>query len=604
MDFMFKLLFSTLLLISVPLLALETSESIHTKRMLSDLDFVKKTFEESYAPAEWKRELFAWDLQGKFESAVNEVKGNKKNDIKKFQKSLLKFCKSTRDYHVSISFTSTEYASLPFDIRYRNGKYILVSVDEEAKLPLEIGDEILTIDGIPVETVVDEFQQELGEENKTATDRTTALQFLTRRLGRRGHQVPQGSITIEVKKRNSGKVGTCKAIWNYKPERISNPFFNQFVETIQERPNRSFLEGKFNLLDEKLNQKTILPYYDEMAKVFIDDGLPKDLLGSRRSIFSAIGKENRDKLGNSTAEEQISWIWNWFWRKSLPEDAKKFFDAQLIELPSGKYAGYVRISTFNEEEPEEAIKAFLSCIEYFQSEADLLLIDQINNPGGKVHYMYALASALTDHPLVMLKERKLLKQSDVLNAINLIDLLQDLDFDKDRNQTIMGFPVSEFIQSLLNSSRYILNQWELGHILTDPYPCLGMEVINPHPRVNFTKPIFILVNEMSASCGDEFPALLQDNKRATIIGTPTAGAGGSVDSLSFNNLNGIDELTYTTSITYRFDGSPLENLGVTPDIYFDFNNELYSSDTISADFSKILDILDSMTQGRNKSWLD
>ena len=221
--------------------------------------------------------------------------------------------------------------------------------------------------------------------------------------------------------------------------------------------------------------------------------------------------------------------------------------------------------------------------------------------------MYALASALTDRPLVTLKEKKLLTQTDVIRSIELLDFFKDFDLNRVKNQRIMGFAANTFIQSLLDESKFILDQWEQGHLLTDLYPFHGMEVVNPHPRVNFTKPIFILVNEMAFSCGDEFPAIFQENKRATIIGTPTAGAGGGVTGISFTNLNGINQFRYTVSITYRSDGKSLENRGVTPDIYFDFNNELYDKNGVKADFSKIFDILDSMTPSsgkKNWSWLD
>lgn len=284
--------------------------------------------------------------------------------------------------------------------------------------------------------------------------------------------------------------------------------------------------------------------------------------------------------------------------KGISEDSKKFFDADLIDLPSGKCAGFVRISTYSEEDPDKAMEAFLSCMQYFQDEADMLLIDQTNNPGGKLLYMYALASVLTDRPLEVLKDRRLLTQTDVLKALDLIDLSQEIDLDKLDYYagSYLGFlPVRELMQNKFNEAHFILSQWELGHLLTEPYPLNGIKILKPHPRVNFTKPIFILVNEMDFSCADDFPAILQDNKRATIIGTPTAGAGGAVSRLSFNNLNGISQLSYTTSITQRMDGTFIENMGVKPDIILDFKNELYDKDDGRADFRKIYDILDAMT---------
>lgn len=590
---MLRFLFSALLLIHLSLYSIDKGETAHENRMLADLGYINKIFEESYAPAEWKREHFGWDLQSQFQSAVEEIKSHHGKNIKQFQKSLVNFCSSARDYHVAVTFVSTEHATLPFDVRYRNGKYIITEVEKEESLPIEIGDEILAMNGISMEEVLFELRREAGVENRVSTDRGLALEILTKRNGRLGYQVPQGTAVIKVKKQSSAAIATYEIAWNYKPERVLTPFLNPLSETLIENPSSFGLE-------ERLDRESAIPYYKEMKEAFPDNGQPQDMLGARKSVFSALGNEKLEEIKNEkTTEEFLSWLWNWFLGNHISDEAKKFFDAKLIELPSGKHAGFLRISTFLEEEPEEALHAFRSAIEFFQRKADMLLIDQTNNPGGSALYMYALASMLTDRPLIGLKERKLLTQNDILKAINDIDFIKlCFEFDIFRDRRYRGFLLSELYENLLKESYYILDQWERGHLLTDPYPFEGIEVINPHPKANFTKPIFILTNEMAFSCGDEFPVLLQDNKRATIIGTPTSGAGGSVAKLSFKNLNGINALHYTTSVDYRLDGTLIENHGVNPDIFFDFNNELYDKDDVIPDFSKIYDILDKMTTSR------
>jgi C-terminal processing protease CtpA/Prc len=88
----------------------------------------------------------------------------------------------------------------------------------------------------------------------------------------------------------------------------------------------------------------------------------------------------------------------------------------------------------------------------------------------------------------------------------------------------------------------------------------------------------VLTDEFSASGGDAFPAIIQDNGRGPLFGMRTMGAGGSVV--------GFPATAYTESIsrvtaslihrgrlihTSDFPPAPyIENIGVRPDIVVDY----------------------------------
>lgn len=248
------------------------------------------------------------------------------------------------------------------------------------------------------------------------------------------------------------------------------------------------------------------------------------------------------------------------------------FFAYIFMTNEDKIVGYVRIATYKAGVDES--QEFNDLMELMQNETDALVIDQINNPGGSLFFLYSLLSYLTDKPLYTPKHRISLNQKDISFVLKYIPLFELIENDDDAKavigQSFDGMPVTyQLAQFMLNYFRFIIEQWEIGNTLTEPSYVYGVDFINPSPYVNFTKPILLLVNELDFSGGDFFPAILQDNQRAVLLGTKTAGAGGMVDKVNYINLLGIEQISLTASIAARVDQNPIENLGVTPDIKYE-----------------------------------
>jgi C-terminal processing protease CtpA/Prc len=229
------------------------------------------------------------------------------------------------------------------------------------------------------------------------------------------------------------------------------------------------------------------------------------------------------------------------------------------------------------EEPEE----FKDIISRFQKQSEALVIDQLGNPGGIVLYMYAIASMLTDKPLALHAERETISQQDVYNAVMTLDSIKLMEPTTDEEaqmlfgiDSLLGYPVTlKLFHQIVAKSQFIIDEWNKGNHFTSLNYMMGISSIDPHPQVRYTKPILILVNELDVSCGDFFPAIMQDNKRATIFGSKTAGAGGYVLNASHHNMFGISTYTFTGSIAERLNQQPIENLGVTPDVSYTLTKE-------------------------------
>jgi C-terminal processing protease CtpA/Prc len=97
-------------------------------------------------------------------------------------------------------------------------------------------------------------------------------------------------------------------------------------------------------------------------------------------------------------------------------------------------------------------------------------------------------------------------------------------------------------------------------------------------RIASTKPLLVLIDELTASAGDAFAATIQDNWRGLLFGRRTMGAGGNVVTWEAGSYSqGI--MTLTESLmnrkfpvqTNEYPEAPyVENIGVYPDFLVDY----------------------------------
>ncbi|MCE5316969.1 MAG: protease-like activity factor CPAF [Parachlamydia sp.] len=527
-----------------PLVTSAGNDQTLKDRMISDIDVIRSAFEVGYAPRDWKGKYSGWDLDTEIAKAKDKVQQMASPSVKNYQFILRDFCNSMLDYHVGIYFFSTEKATLPFQVKGANGRYFFSYIDKErlspSVFPVNVGDEIVSFEGKPVEAVIQDLMSRYLRGANLDTDRAFAEYFLTLRSARIGHVVPKGSITIGVRHSGSTKTSNYQLIWNYTPEKVTNGF----ISNLKSEKKKTLFEK-----NEFLSLKMVDPLYEGLFKFdgYSADDLPPPLIGYTKSCLPPLGR-----------------IW---WQ--APEESP--FHAYIFETEDRKLIGYVRIPHYVGMNEDAELFGYI--IRFFEERTDALVIDQLDNPGGILYYCYALASMLTDTPLSTPLHRIAISQRDVFDAVEIIPELEKITSDKEAQdilgESLFGLPVTyQMTRFFLDFFQFIVSEWNAGRKLTDPYFLGNLNHINPHPTARYTKPILMLVNSLDISCGDFFPAILQDNKRATLLGTRTAGAGGYVRAVSYPNRFGIDGFRYTGSIAERVDKNPIENLGVTPDIEY------------------------------------
>lgn len=553
--------------------------------MIQDLEVIKYHFEVGYAPAKWKEENSGWNLEKAFEHAKNQILSSSSLTTKQFQRIIRNFVNTMKDYHADVLFFSTEAATLPFYIKGAEGRYFIDWVDP-LRLPpshysISIGDEILEFDERPIAEVIEELKRESSKFATQSTDQTLAEIRLTQRLGQAGDVVPQGSILIKTRSKDTGKNEICQLCWSYTPENIKNPFdflqsFDRIETFLSSLRIKKFIQTSSpstttKSLKAQLPQISMMnPLHERQAKKCADR---KGGLGSTKSFVPMLGEPLWIKEDDLGEDEEL-------------QGPKIKWHAYIYLNSDGQSIGYIRIPHyvgFSRQAQE-----FGEILNFLEENTDALVIDQVHNFGGYVAFQYELASMLAIEPLRTPYHRIKITQKEVFEALEMLELIKRIELilgneesvdssdpkDEDKKDDYnehrrdnRGFNYQE-VMFLKTYYELILEEWNRGVPLTRPTPILGVDRINPNPKYQYTKPILMLINEMDFSGADFMPAILQDNKRALLFGSRTAGAGGFVFAFEFPNTHGIAVCSYTASIAERTNSQKIENLGVAPDINY------------------------------------
>lgn len=85
----------------------------------------------------------------------------------------------------------------------------------------------------------------------------------------------------------------------------------------------------------------------------------------------------------------------------------------------------------------------------------------------------------------------------------------------------------------------------------------------PNGTLRYSKPLVVLVDERTQSAAEHFCINLKGAKRATFVGSTTAGADGDVARIG---LPGGGVMTFTGSVVTFGDGGAFQNIGIVPDV--------------------------------------
>lgn len=485
------------------------------ERMLCELETVANFFETSYGLKEYKAQLYQWNAPQVLEQARNTIAYRENISTKEFHQILLQYTQSMRDYHVGITFSSTERARLTFAVKEAENRYFII--DEDSKSAVA---ELISFNGLPTHFAVEALQKRFFNYSNPKTDRALATKALTFRHSGMGMPVLKGPIDLELK--IDDKIECVKLDWEHKPEKI---IFAPMITAT--KAGHKWSKYEFTT-----------PFYYKFEET--------DLFAAEDSFVPTFGDLS--------------------WRAS--GGVNNPFSGAIFILDTGEPIGYVRIPHYKGSDND--VELFRQTIEHLQKKTKALVIDQTSNPGGYPFYTLALVTTLIDKPIDNIKQSILLNPTIVQEALNDAERLSEKDALTFMKHYASGYALTQGdINELRDLNKKIVEEWTEGKILSSISPIFGIEKLKPNPNIHYTKPIIVLTDELCFSGGDVLPSLLQDSKRALIFGQTTAGAGGCVQSYEYPNYFGVESIEITRSVLYRANGEPLENVGVTPDIMYE-----------------------------------
>jgi hypothetical protein len=531
---------------------------------IADLEQLASFYAKNYAPYEWKRDALGFDLL-RLTPWLQRVHHSDDLD---FQEALIEYVASLNDAHDLIAFPTNFQASLNMALDIYDGKVLIDSINRTAlpiaQFPFVIGDEVVSVDGVPVQNLIASFRKYAISANQRSTDRVAAARIVSRSQQLMPHlgDIPD-TAAVAIRLASTGATTTFTIPWT----KIGIPITSQGPLPSPGRGNgviRLSTDGQditatgaaaaagptsvFQIADLGTPDNT-LPAYMEPIRGLLNANVSKD-------YYSVLNFGGRFPIYGLPA--------NFVPRPSPPGS---FFFSGSYVTSNGKRIGLIRIPSMSPPSVANALAQLDAEINFFNANTDALIVDVMRNPGGLVSFVEAIS------------QRFIPQQFRTVGFEIRATASWVFSFASQLTAARLGGAPAPIVAKLEENFNAVLAAFEANRGRSVPISLnsTGNLTLNPHTVV-YSKPLMVLTDEFSASGGDMFPAIIQDNGRGPIFGMRTMGAGGSV--VGFNGTAFTESFfRITVSLMNRgrvistpdFPPAPyIENIGVRPDIVADY----------------------------------
>ena len=538
-------------------------EAMSRDQRIADLEALASMYAKNYGPYEWKRDALGFDLM-RLTPWLQRVHHSDDLD---FQEALIEYVASLNDAHDLIAFPTTYFISLPMSLDIYDGKVLIDGINRLllplAQFPFGIGDEIVSFDGQPVQQAIQGLRKYSIAANPSSTDRTAAG-----RLVARSQQIVPliaavgDTAAVGVRMASTGETRVYTIPWS----KNGIPILSQGPLPSPRRGNGRMFLSTDGQGFEAAGGAAVAPAVFQFADLLKDDTLPAYMEPLRPLLNASVSRDYYSVL-NFGGRFPIYGPPPGFVTRPVPTGIPAFLFSGTY-MAEGKRIGLLRIPTMSPPSTALILQHLDQEIAFFNANTDALVVDVMRNPGGLVSFVEAISQRFMSAPfnIIGFEIRStgawLFSFASQLNAARQTRPPNDpilLNLERNFQEVLAAYN-----ENRGRSAPVSLNA--TGSLTLDPAP------------VRYTKPMIVLTDEFSASGADMFPAIIQDNGRAPLVGMRTMGAGGSVVGFTCTPYTeSICRITVSLMNRGRLIQAPdypaapyIENIGVRPDIVLDY----------------------------------
>lgn len=539
-------------------------------------------YAKRYAPYDWKRQALKFDA---FDIRPWLDRINAAQSDLEFFEIEAEYVANLQDTHSGFQMTSSFRANLGMTVDIYDGKVLIDSINRvllpASNYPFQIGDELVSVDGVSVEDWIQRISTWRRYGNPVHTRRVAAAQITFRNQVTFPRAIDIGDFAAVVIRRASGDLESYIIPWTKSGLPVMNvgpvPFPKPTHLEIQATREPTYYEGIDELHNYRLRDDD--PILTQVPWAKDENGTPRTYVlgvGSLTPIFRAGFPSNFvQRLGRVPSEFHYSGTY----------------------LADGLTIGYLRIPSFSPPNLATAVSELREEISYLEQNTDGLVIDVTRNPGGGC-YMIDVAATLIPYPFYFFGE-ELRPTQALLNSF--YAQLETAQLTGAPQWVIDTYQLYfDEVKAAFNTNRGMTRPIAACRQSGSTAPQITND--NPPAPVAYTKPMIVLIDEFSISAADIFPAMIQDNGRALLVGSRSSGGGGSVSSWP-TGFYSESVSTNTNSLVVRknpiqtpeYPTAPyVENIGARPNVplnYMTRENLLNGGRTYVNQFTEILSAL-------------